>query len=60
MTRNDWLSGLLGLAFLLTLVFMPVQAPQPQCYRNRAGVVVCAGQQPAGGSGITPVKRFRG
>jgi len=31
MTRNGWLSGLLGLAFLPTLVFMPVQAPQLQC-----------------------------
>ena len=64
MTRNDWLSGLLGFVLLLTLIFLPAQAaPQPVCYRTKTGIVCVQpgqpGQTQTGGSGITPVKRFR-
>ena len=63
MTRHDWLSGLLGLMFLLTLIVLPAQtAPPPApCYRTKAGwVCPQRGQVQTGGSGITPVKRFKG
>ena len=62
MTRNDWLSGLLGFVLLLTLIFLPARtAPPPTpCYRTKAGwVCPQPGQTQTGGSGITPVKRFR-
>lgn len=61
MTRNDWLSGLLGVAFLLTLIVLPAQTSTPApCYRTKAGwVCPQQGQAQTGGSGITPVKRWK-
>jgi hypothetical protein len=60
-TKHDLWAGVLAVAFLLTVIFLPVQAqPTPTCYQTRTGVVCYpAGQAPAGGSGITPVKRFK-
>ncbi len=59
MSRQDACAGILAVVFLMTLVFMPVQAATPTCYRTKTGVVCPQGQMQNGGSGITPVKRLR-
>ncbi len=57
MTKHDIASTALAAAFLLTLAVMPAQTTPTNCYRTKAGVMCQQGKTPAGGSGITPVKR---
>ena len=55
--------SMIVIAVVLFVLFTPPAqaAPAPVCYRTAAGIVCYPpGQAPAGGSGITPVKRFRG
>lgn len=63
MTKQDVWAGVFALVILLTIILLPKPAgaaAQPYCYRTAKGVVcVQAGQSPSGGSGITPVKRYK-
>jgi len=62
MTRSEWYALFLGVVLLLTLILLPAPAhavTTPVCYRTKTGTVYCVGQTQAGGSGITPVKRWK-
>ncbi len=63
LTKHELAAGVFALVILLTLILLPMPAgaaTQRYCYRTAKGVVcVQAGQSPSGGSGITPVKRYK-
>ena len=59
-TSRVW--SIVLIAVVLFVLFTPPAqaAPAPVCYRTKAGVVCYApGQAQTGGSGITPVKRWK-
>ncbi len=63
LTKDEWYALVIGLVLLFTLMLMPARAhaqtANANCYRTKTGITCASGQAPAGGSGITPVKRWK-